>query len=195
VQSALRAGDDALPQHAGDDSCGRGGDDRIVVRRAAGTRVELVDELDCAISGRIDERRAAQRDADLVRIDDEHHEAREKERVRHQDGEAGHLPLDDVGSVQRDDGLDERRAEEPDHDLAGMVLEQRAHDPRRELPHSKLRDDERHRQHEAHQRDDRRGRRAEHLLNIARRPGQPAGNERAEVAIDERRGDCERKAA
>jgi hypothetical protein len=155
VQSALRAGDDALPQHAGDDSCGRGGDDRIVVRRAAGTRVELVDELDCAISGRIDERRAAQRDADL----------------------------------------DERRAEEPDHDLAGMVLEQRAHDPRRELPHSKLRDDERHRQHEAHQRDDRRGRRAEHLLNIARRPGQPAGNERAEVAIDERRGDCERKAA
>ena len=116
-----------------------------------------------SLTDEFDQRRYAQRLADVVHVDHQGGDTRQHEEVRRRHGDARNLPcaiapVHDLADRQH--GVHEGRDEEPDRELAGLVAKDPLHDPGRELPHRQLDDDHRDRQHErreAHHRDRDRG--------------------------------------
>jgi hypothetical protein len=97
------------------------------------------------------QRRHTQRLADVVHIDDQDGDARQHEEVRGRHRDTWDL----TGAIaqvhdfaRRQYRVHEGRDEEPDSELARLVLEDPLHDPGRKLSHRQLNDDHRDREHE-----------------------------------------------
>jgi hypothetical protein len=94
--------------------------------------VPAVDELPRVVTDEFDQRRYAQRLADVVHVHHQCGDACEHEKIRRRDGDARNLPCA-VAPVQnladRQHGVHEGRDEEPDCELAGLVAKNPLHDP------------------------------------------------------------------
>ena len=95
----------------------------------------------------------------MVHVDDENRDAGQDEQERRHDRDARHL----AGAVavvdhlaDGEDGVNERRDEEADRELARLVAQDALDDARGELTHRELDDDHRDRQHQRGQADHRR---------------------------------------
>ena len=98
-------------------------------------------------------------------VGDEHDDGGDDQQEGDKDGHARHRRLlaltRELDLAHREHGVGERADEDADCELARPILQDRAHDPRRELAHRQLDHDHGDREHEGRERDHRRCDRAQ----------------------------------
>lgn len=128
-------------------------------------RVDLVEKLAGLLTRELDQSRHPQGLTDVVHIHDQDGDARQRQHERGDYRGSGYLSrltrVSRFNLPDREQGVDERRDEQTDSELAGAVSEQPLNDARRELPHPQLDNDQHDRQYQRCQAHHRRGNRAE----------------------------------
>ena len=164
---------EAIEVDVADDARDRCGDNRDSVRRVrllVGRRIEDVQLLACVVADELDQRRDAERAADVVHVQHEHGDRGEHEQECDDDrkprnGAASVAAHADVTRGQH--RMRERGDEDADRELTRPIAQDPLHDARRELPHGQLHDDHRDREHEGREaHHGRRGRRENHQRGI-----------------------------
>jgi hypothetical protein len=112
------------------------------------SRVPLLQDAPQVVADQVDQPDRPQRLAGMVHVQDQRHDAGDHQAERDQDREARDRAALVVDLSQGEDRLGEGGREQPDGQLAGTILEQRAHDARGELAHGQLHRDQRDGQHQ-----------------------------------------------
>ena len=94
--------------------------------------IELIELRADLRADRFDQRRGPELAADVVRIEDQHHDAEDDEREGDQDGDPGNelVALGSADLAQGEHRVREGADEDPDRELTRLVLQDLGDDPR-----------------------------------------------------------------